>query len=87
MPGRSYNIAMTGNQYKFSGTPINAHILFTYRGEIVHDFKELDEEGGLDWYYFGARYYWSAAMPKAGKRKSRPLGMIRRLGGGEAWIL
>ncbi len=38
MPGRSYNIAMTGNQYKFSG-------------------KELDEEGGLDWYYFGARYY------------------------------
>ena len=38
MPGRSYNIAMTGNQYKFSG-------------------KELDTEGGLDWYYFGARYF------------------------------
>ncbi len=54
MPGRSYNIAMTGNQYKFSG-------------------KELDEEGGLDWYYFGARYYdpaigrWGSVDPLAGK--------------------
>ncbi len=38
LPGRSYNIAQTGNRYKYSG-------------------KELDEEGGLDWYYFGARYY------------------------------
>ncbi len=57
MPGRSYNIAMTGNQYKFSG-------------------KELDEEGGLDWYYFGARYYdpaigrWMIVDPLAGKYPS-----------------
>ena len=28
-----------------------------YRDEIIQDFKELDEEGGLDWYYFGARYF------------------------------
>jgi len=38
MPGRSYNIAMTSNLYKYSS-------------------KELDEESGLDWYSFGARYY------------------------------
>ncbi len=56
MPGRSYNIAMTGNQYKFSG-------------------KELDEEGGLDWYYFGARYYdpaigrWGSVDPLAHLRE------------------
>ena len=36
MPGRSYNIALTGSIYKYAG-------------------KELDEESGLDWYYFGAR--------------------------------
>jgi len=44
MPGRSYNIAINSDIYKFSG-------------------KELDEENGLDWYYFGARYY----DPKIGR--------------------
>ncbi len=35
--------------------------------------KELDEEGGLDWYYFGARYFdpnigrWLGVDPLAGK--------------------
>ena len=38
LEGRSINLALTGNMYKFSS-------------------KELDEESGLDWYYFGARYY------------------------------
>ena len=44
MPGRSYNMALTGSIYKYAG-------------------KELDEESGLNWYYFGARYY----DPKIGR--------------------
>ena len=50
MPGRSYNMALTGSIYKYAG-------------------KELDEESGLNWYYFGARYYdpvigrWMAVDP------------------------
>jgi RHS repeat-associated protein len=38
MPGRSYNVAFSGNQYKYNS-------------------KELDDENGLDWYSYGARYY------------------------------
>ena len=58
MPGRSYNVGFDRNIYKYSS-------------------KELDDEqfsgGGLDWYYFGARYYdpeigrWMCPDPLADK--------------------
>jgi RHS repeat-associated protein len=53
MPSRSFNMAMTGDLYKYSG-------------------KELDKEGGLNWYRFDpARSYdpvigrWNSVDPKA----------------------
>jgi RHS repeat-associated protein len=72
MPGRSYNNGLANNNYKYSGIPKKTFPrLEMNRDEILQDFKELDEEGSLDWYYFGARYYdpaigrWLAVDPLA----------------------
>jgi len=64
MPGRSSNTANPNHLYKCSAKSLS------------RDAGKLDEEIGLDWYYFGARYYdpviarWLAVDPMADKYPS-----------------
>ena len=58
------------------GLSLRENIVGDEKARFKFTGKELDEEQGLDWYYFGARYYdasigrWLSLDPLAGKYQS-----------------